>query len=218
IEISAAGVRGAPFEDLKQLGIAAEGRMLAATSGINTHRGAIFCLGMLCAAAGACLWLSHLPVRMERGGRVGSSPHQKTTSHASIGRGGFLTRPACSPSSMTKEDYPHEVGAETEAQRPPLTPMALRAVLLAQWGSALAAHTLPVRGAAAASHGQRVAQAYAVGGAREEMAQGLPAVFDIALPALRATLAAGRGVRAAQVDALFTLMAHTSDTNVYHRG
>ncbi|WP_028101078.1 triphosphoribosyl-dephospho-CoA synthase MdcB [Pseudoduganella violaceinigra] len=50
--ICKAGYDGAPFSDLKKLGIAAEQRMLAATRGINTHRGAIFALGLLCAAAG----------------------------------------------------------------------------------------------------------------------------------------------------------------------
>ncbi|HEX8612398.1 MAG TPA: triphosphoribosyl-dephospho-CoA synthase MdcB [Telluria sp.] len=53
--ICRAGSEGAPFATLKRLGIDAEERMLRATGGINTHRGAIFSLGLLCAAAGrAC--------------------------------------------------------------------------------------------------------------------------------------------------------------------
>ena len=51
-EISLAGMQGASFVILKQLGITAEERMLKATQGINTHRGAIFNLGLLAAAAG----------------------------------------------------------------------------------------------------------------------------------------------------------------------
>jgi triphosphoribosyl-dephospho-CoA synthase len=47
-----AGAEGAPFEDLRTLGVAAERRMLRATGGANTHRGAIFSLGLLAAAAG----------------------------------------------------------------------------------------------------------------------------------------------------------------------
>ena len=50
-----AGVCDADFQVLKQSGIDAEKRMLRATNGINTHRGAIFCIGMLCAAVGRCL-------------------------------------------------------------------------------------------------------------------------------------------------------------------
>ncbi|WP_093384014.1 triphosphoribosyl-dephospho-CoA synthase MdcB [Rugamonas rubra] len=157
--ICLAGIQGAPFVRLKQLGIEAETRMLHATGGVNTHRGAIFSLGLLCAAAGR--------------------------------------------------------GA---AQNMPLTPAALRAVLLIRWGDELAAHCSAIEQPTALSHGLRAAALHAASGAREEGALGLPSVFDIGLPALRASLARGAAMQQARVDALFALMAHVSDTNVYHRG
>jgi triphosphoribosyl-dephospho-CoA synthase len=53
LEIAQAGARGAAFAELKRLGITAEAVMLQATGGVNTHRGAIFSLGLLVAAAAA---------------------------------------------------------------------------------------------------------------------------------------------------------------------
>ena len=154
-KICLAGWDDAPFAQLKQLGIAAEAAMLKATRGINTHRGAIFSLGMLCAAAG-----------------------------------------------------------RARAQGTPLTPAALRAAMLIRWSEELAGHA----GAASApSNGLRVAVRYAVSGAREEGALGLPSVFEIGLPALQAARARGASVEEERVDTLYTLMAHISDSNVYHR-
>lgn len=155
-QIAAAGMGDAPFRELKRLGIEAERRMLQATNGINTHRGAIFCLGLLCAAIGRC-----------------------------------------------------------RAQGLALAPATIQSVLLARWGAELGNHG-HVRDAR--SHGAQALQRYAASGAREEGARAFPSVFDVGLPALQRTLRAGRGMRLARIDALFALMAHISDTNVFHRG
>ena len=52
IALAEAGATGAGMGRLRAIGLAAEQAMLVRTSGVNTHRGAIFGLGLFCAAAG----------------------------------------------------------------------------------------------------------------------------------------------------------------------
>jgi len=96
-QIARAGSDGAPFAELETLGRLAEARMLSATRGINTHRGAVFCLGLLCASAGrllslrrpldpaglrAALQLHWGDALRERAARAGASPPRSHGQHA----------------------------------------------------------------------------------------------------------------------------------------
>lgn len=181
--ICLAGMQDAPFSRLKQLGVEAEAAMLAATHGVNTHRGAIFSLGLLCAAAGRLY----------------------ATTHG--GSGARTIRRDCAGQGQGQASLP----------------LTLRLALLQGWGAELVRHAGPAALTCAddananASNGQRVAQRYAASGAREEAALGLPSVFEVALPALHAARQRGASVAMARTDALFALMAHVSDSNVYHR-
>jgi len=51
--LAASGAAACGMDRLRIIGLEAEGAMREATRGVNTHRGAIFGLGLLCAAAGA---------------------------------------------------------------------------------------------------------------------------------------------------------------------
>jgi triphosphoribosyl-dephospho-CoA synthase len=58
VELALAGRERAGMNQLRAIGLRAEAAMLEATGGVNTHRGAIFGVGLLCAAAGATAGLN----------------------------------------------------------------------------------------------------------------------------------------------------------------
>lgn len=156
VAIASAGAHGAPFRELRSLGVRAERRMLEATGGVNTHRGAIFALGLLAAAAASVL-----------------------------------------------------------AEGSEATDARLRDVL-GRWRTDLLAFA--VDPTARPSHGRSVAGRFGAKGARGEAISAFPGVFETGLPALRFALSRTSDVAAAQVHALFTLLALVEDTNVIYRG
>ena len=65
--------------------------------------------------------------------------------------------------------------------------------------------------------GERLFRSYGTRGIRGEMEDGLPAVNDMALPALRAALARGLSINQAMLQTLFVLMTVVEDTTVINR-
>lgn len=143
------------FAALRREGLQAEQTMYQATCGVNTHKGAIFTIGILCGAAGR-LWT-----------RVGA--WQETA----------LFR---------------QVRAMTEQ------------AMARDWQNV------------ADTAGSRLYARYGVRGIRGEVAQGLPSVAHVGLPAWRACLAQGMEENMAGATTLLHLIARVEDTNMLSRG
>ncbi len=148
------------FLRLRQAGLTAEQEMYRVTKGINTHKGAIFTLGLLCGAAGY-LW-------------------QVNTPSADL--------------NDIREITSRMAQAALQADLRNLDPHH--------------AHTA----------GQKLWLRHGKTGIRGQLADGLPAVFDLALPAWRQARADGLCRNDAGLYALLHLITNVEDTNLLHRG
>jgi len=146
------------FPPLRSAGIEAEKVMYLATGGVNTHKGAVFTLGILCGAVGR-LWSSDCP-------------------HA--------------PSDTLLRECSRIYDASCER--------------------------CDFSGSNEHTAGQRLFHAFGLRGIRGEVADGLPSILHIGLPAFESALAHGRTYNDAGVIALLHLIAHVADTTLYHRG
>jgi triphosphoribosyl-dephospho-CoA synthase len=150
---------------LAATGRAAERAMLRATNGSNTHKGAIWTLGLLAAAAAA-----------------------------------------------TGRDQLPLIRAWNAASRPNFNPISI-----ARTAGLIASFEDPHQ-YSFLSHGQIVAQKFAVTGARGEAINGFPHIVELGLPMLRVRRKAHAPESIARLDALLSIMAQLDDTCLLYRG
>lgn len=149
------------FPKLRQAGLEAEQTMFAATGGVNTHKGAIYTMGVLCGAVGR-LWQPDQP--LEEADRL-------------LALCGEIAGPA------VEADF-----------------AGIRA-----------------RGTAETA-GERLYLQHGLTGIRGQVAAGLPAVRDLAMPVYGHCIAAGMTENHAACVTLLHLIANVEDTNLWHRG
>ncbi|MGI3900966.1 MAG: triphosphoribosyl-dephospho-CoA synthase [Janthinobacterium lividum] len=187
--LAEAGRAGAGMARLRAIGIAAETEMLAATGGVNTHRGVIFGLGLLCAAAG---FRALLPSGEKVPGRgderlTARVPHYPSSDRAPPGH--LLP------------------GGEKDGR-------TLGAIVATSWGAGILAGPVPLQ-----THGGEARRLYKAGGARAEAAAGFPTLYAVGLPALHEGRRLAPGdAEAAHLHCCFALVATLEDTNLLHRG
>ena len=145
------------FAALRKAGLQAEETMFRTTGGVNTHKGAIYAMGLLCGSIGR-LWSVDDPI---------------------AGVDAILTECGNMVRHAVHEDFSAATGKTA---------------------------------------GERLYLRYGIRGIRGEAADGFPSVRNIGLPVFQKALADGLSQNDAGTVALLHLIAHSEDTNLYHRG
>jgi triphosphoribosyl-dephospho-CoA synthase len=185
---------------LAATGRAAEQAMLQVTNGSNTHKGAIWTLGLLAAAATGRDELPTTPsdsTELAEVLRRDDCPLIRGRDNAT--RKLNAKDIAKTAGLIASFEDPHESAPNAPASVGP-TPNAKR-----QTPNSL-------------SHGQIVAQEFGVPGARGEAISGFPHIIEVGLPILRIRRSAGAPEPTARLDALLAIMARLTDTCLLYRG
>ena len=203
------------FVALRGLGVEAEARMLAATGGVNTHKGLIFSLGLFCAAVGRlagmradvaaiCRVASSFTQGLTRQDFAPLEQHRATLIQACAASCAPHGSPDCArPDRVCPDDiWPDGIwsdGAGIDAANP----KAARPVLEKRLGRQLSA-------------GEVMYLLYGITGIRGEAESGFPHV-ELACKTLAAH-GAERGLNTAMAHCLLELMCSMTDTTLLWRG
>lgn len=179
------------FRQIRQAGMAAERDMLQVTRGVNTHKGAIFSMGIVCAALGRtdhAHWGSPEAVLSECGriarGIIKKDFQGKYADPAGcvdIGRDAAGNQAVC-------PDIGRDAAEGVDAGTP------------------------------ACTTGEKLFLRYGIRGVRGQAEDGFPAVLHAGLPVLERELAAGADINRAGSVAMLAILCADRDTNLIARG
>ncbi len=223
------------FSALRYPGMRAETAMLAVTGGVNTHKGAIFSLGILCSAVG------HWRARGEKRGAVCGENGENARESDGAGpldldRNGDAARASGSDGGAEPKAVDGAGSSDQRDSGDAVRILGLRDDAKPKAADCAASSNPRHDGYSARNPAQPdtlcalcgamtrdalAGEIAAIGGpvgARGEVAAGFPSVRETGLPALKERLAMGENLNDAGVYALIALMACVEDANVYRRG
>ncbi|MDR1449161.1 MAG: triphosphoribosyl-dephospho-CoA synthase [Propionibacteriaceae bacterium] len=228
-------VPGYSTASLRQVGRDAETAMLAATGGVNTHKGAIFALGWLCAAGAAETADSGpdpdpgLAGPAGRRALVAAGPEGGCSLVATAEPFFGLAAGRSTPKASATSESPFGLAAgrssaaavgsfATAAEHPLVVRLCGHVAKRVLEPEAAPGPVKPAAAGASLSHGQQAWREYGLPGARGEAAGGFATVRRHGLPAWQGALERGWDSEDALLAALIALMAHNGDTNLVARG
>ncbi len=181
---------------LRNLGVQAESAMLSATGGINTHKGAIWTLGLLCAAVGS---LAGYGSSKAAGILPASLPRCLDTESSYLNAGIVCAHAAQLAQAILS--FGVDPDSITNSGRNAITPQNM--------------HTLPAPGM---TKGLVARQAYGLRSARDEALAGFPSIQFRALPLARKLRNSRLPEDEKVISVLLAVMCEADDTCLVARG
>ncbi len=191
------------FRRVRPAGIQAEKEMFAATGGVNTHKGAIFSMGTVCAALGRLT-----AARIHANPDFMTEAQPGADSPAENGTENNLTK-GSPAGNHPSEDSPS-----------PKTYPATDAILsecAAMTRGLIASDFAGLTPDKAVTVGQRLYLQHGITGIRGQAESGFPAVREAGLPTLMGGISMGLAPNDAGCAALLALMCASTDTNIIAR-
>lgn len=190
------------FERLRFEGILAETKMRRATGGVNTHKGAIFSLGILCGALGM-LQGENKEVSASDSLLADSGKAQELQK---------IIKAMTKNLSVSDTKVSDQTNTDSRASDTEVSDTKIASIKRADTEIA---DTSPI--ASTLTTGQKLYKEYGIRGARGEAEDGFPTVFETGLPMLHRCLNQGMSLNEAGVQTLLAILSATIDTNMIAR-
>ena len=204
------------LQKLRSAGLAAEDDMYAVTGGVNTHKGVIFSMGILCFCIGQLAAEEEIPGLWKQQGFSESRKQLNPQSFPNL-REVQMQQEFRRIRKLQKMHKSQEAQNLSETQD--MSEMQrLQNLQKLQRRCKEAAEQLLKAKNPSDTNGARVFREEGAGGIRKEALSGFSSVFEAGYPALLESLNLGLSENTALIRTLLILMTKTEDSNAVHRG